>query len=705
MKGLTTFKFFFLFFLGMGMLLPSAIKAQPQEVNAILGDSSWLAKHHRLPNAQDSDKERISTHLAYVIELLQKAATPTDPRRAQERKEMISALDQYVQNAVYPRQNRDSTGRLPCFVDDEGRLCAVAHLINTSGNAELVQKINAKYRFNLLADMHDAELIAWQEQSGLALRELAMIQPSYDFYPVEVAHPTMVYQDPETGLFGVMRRKDGKKLTPAHFSQIEMYLNPLGYGKANKDGQWAIIDDKGRAKTSFVFDQVQASIGSETSVFIVSQNGKFYLLSNKGKRRGKEQYDEILLDNFNFLRVRQGSRWGMMKTDGKLFIPLQYEQLITLSPEFFLALFSGKSGLLNQSGEVLIPFEYDRIEAVKVGWRAQIGQAIHLYTRNGEQSKISGLEGLYPYGNSFHDGEMLGKQSGNYGLISGSLEWSIPPIHDTIIRYIDFHTVQKDGLWGYYNNSHQLLLPIKYSHIGYTLSGFVVREKGKMGLLNLQGQPVVPVNQDSVYRLVRNLSGGLNTCYAVARADGWEVVNQDGERISQKTYPSVSRLWNDLILLEDNDRFYVGYYYNNQLHVYEQHPYERVEEVPAWNGSTIVKQNGKFGLIRLYNHQAVQPGAMLAEAVYDSMYKAPVANLFVVEYQGKYGLMNTEGQIIQPIQCEAVHPKVIAPRNVSQMFILFYCNGEKVLIDAYGKKVSKEQTAAILKNVSDISFD
>lgn len=704
MKGLTTFKFF-LFFLGMGIFFPCAVEAQSQEVNAILGDSSWLAKHHSLPDGTASEKERISTHLAYVVALLQNAVPPADAHLAEKRREMISALDCYVQNAVYPRQNRDSTVRLPCFVDDEGRLCAVAHLINTSGNAELVQKINAKYRFNLLADMHDAELIAWQEQSGLALRELAMIQPSYDFYPVEVAHPTMVYQDPETGLLGVMRRKDGKKLTPARYSEMEMYLNPLGYGKAKKEGQWAIIDDKGRAKTPFVYEQIQASLGTETSVFIVNQNGRFYLLSDKGKRQGKEQYDEILLDNFDFLRVRQGSRWGMMNTDGKLFIPLQYEQLIALSPEFFLALLSGKSGLLNQRGEVLIPFEYDRIEAVKVGWRAQIGQEIHLYTNKGEQSKISDLEALYPYGNSFHDGEMLGKQSGNYGLINGSLEWSIPPMHDTIIRYIDFHVVQKDGLWGYYNNSHQLLLPIKYSHIGYTLSGFVVREEGKMGLLNLQGQPVVPVNQDSVYRLVRNLSGGLNTCYAVARADGWEVVNQDGERISQKAYPSVSRLWNDLILLEDDDRFYVGYYYNNQLHVYEQHPFERIEEVTGWNGSTIIKQDGKFGLIRLYNHQAVQPGAMLAEAVYDSLFKAPVAHLFVAELQGKYGLMNSEGQLVLPIQCEAVHPKVIAPRNVSQMFILFYCNGEKVLIDAYGKKVSKEQAAAILKNVSDISLN
>ena len=147
-----------LLFLWLGCCTHQAVYAQPQAVNAILGDSSWMALYAGLPNAKSSEKERISTHLQYVLQKLRAAEMPNDEDLASQRMQRLSALENYIHAAVYPSQHQDSTQRIPCFVDDHSRLCAVAYLIDASGNQSLVAKINSKYRYHLSEEKEDDEL-------------------------------------------------------------------------------------------------------------------------------------------------------------------------------------------------------------------------------------------------------------------------------------------------------------------------------------------------------------------------------------------------------------------------------------------------------------------------------------------------------------------------------------------------------------------
>lgn len=685
--------------LWLGCCTHQAVYAQPQAVNAILGDSSWMALHDGLPSAQATEKERISTHLQYVLQKLQTAEMPTDEDLASQRMQRLSALENYIRAAVYPSQHQDSTQRIPCFVDDHSRLCAVAYLIDASGNQSLVAKINSKFRYHLLEEMEDAELLAWQRQSGLSLRELAMIQPTYEYERISVMRPHEIFQDPETGLFGVKRNKDGKILTSARYTQIELYSNSQGYGKAKKDGRWAVINDRGRIKTDFIFDEIRTSINADPPVFIAQQGEQFYLLSHKGRRLGKEAYDEIHQDNNGLFRVRLGLYWGMMNAKADLIISVENEQIVCLDPQNFLAVRGGKCGLLNANGDVLIPFEYDRIERIKLGWRAQMGDVIHLFSKDGQKKEVLGLQEIYPYGNSYHDWEMLGKKAGKYGLVNGNLQWNIPPVYDTIIRFLDYHQVRLGDLWGYFNNSKELLLPVRYSYIEFTLNAFIVKENGKMGVLDLHGQPVIPVVQDSVYRAVRNLSGGLNMCFSVAEQDQWVLYNQQGVRISEKPYRSITQLWDKLLLLQDDSYYWVGYYYQDELHVYAAHPYESIEQKVAWNGTTVVQQNGKFGLIRLYAHQAIGPGAPLTEIIYDSLYRAPLANFYIAIQDSKSGLVNHQGKVVLPIAYDAVHPVAVKPPHSSLAYMVFSQGAEEIWVDHQGNTMQYDPSFQPLQKI------
>lgn len=65
------------------------------------------------------------------------------------------------------------------FEDEEGRRCAVAHLIAASGNEVLVRRTRATRNLARVPDMDDSDLVSWASRHGLSVDELAQIQPGY----------------------------------------------------------------------------------------------------------------------------------------------------------------------------------------------------------------------------------------------------------------------------------------------------------------------------------------------------------------------------------------------------------------------------------------------------------------------------------------------------------------------------------------------
>jgi hypothetical protein len=92
---------------------------------------------------------------------------------------LLDELDRYVGARQFPL-NHDFLDRQPYFVDAHGTRCAVAHLMEISGQGELVASVactrnNARVRE--LAD-HPG-VLAWLAAAGLTVEEAALIQPDY----------------------------------------------------------------------------------------------------------------------------------------------------------------------------------------------------------------------------------------------------------------------------------------------------------------------------------------------------------------------------------------------------------------------------------------------------------------------------------------------------------------------------------------------
>lgn len=150
-----------------------------QPINSVLGNESFQMMFGQSPTTKTPERLRLRTHLA-VVETLLRQHDPSHLSSSQEtrRAALLDVLREYRREGRFPR-NTEVPGRHPVFIDDEGRLCAVGHLIAESAGRDLAESIDEQYHLAHIRDIELKALDRWAEHHGFSRRELAMIQPRY----------------------------------------------------------------------------------------------------------------------------------------------------------------------------------------------------------------------------------------------------------------------------------------------------------------------------------------------------------------------------------------------------------------------------------------------------------------------------------------------------------------------------------------------
>ena len=185
------------FVFALGLLVPVTATADGHdqrryggdEINAVLGDASWVAKFGTRPDATATEQKRIQVHLAFVLDRLRETdVNHLGPAQKRNRRRALESLRQYIDRGVFPRRGQDSySGRRPRFIDSVGTYCAVGYLLAESGATELAESINADFEYAYVPQITSPGLLAWASEFGFSLDELAMIQPGYSALPTEAS--------------------------------------------------------------------------------------------------------------------------------------------------------------------------------------------------------------------------------------------------------------------------------------------------------------------------------------------------------------------------------------------------------------------------------------------------------------------------------------------------------------------------------------
>jgi hypothetical protein len=129
-----------------------------------------------------AEAARLRAHFDSVLtELHARDVATLQPSQRTARTELVQALVRYRDNGVFPH-NHDFVGaHVPYFRDEHGTLCAMAHLVATSGRHDIVEAI-AMHRNNASIPQlaTDPQLGAWLDSVGLTVAEAARIQPTYN---------------------------------------------------------------------------------------------------------------------------------------------------------------------------------------------------------------------------------------------------------------------------------------------------------------------------------------------------------------------------------------------------------------------------------------------------------------------------------------------------------------------------------------------
>lgn len=136
------------------------------------------APAQRAEYATQPDSADLSAHYQRAERELRLAdVSQLDPEQRTKRSLALDWLREYRENADFGRNTLFPGERKLYFVDPGGRRCAVAWLLDASGECELVERIAATNNHAYVAELAgSAELQSWLAEYGLSVEDAARIQ-------------------------------------------------------------------------------------------------------------------------------------------------------------------------------------------------------------------------------------------------------------------------------------------------------------------------------------------------------------------------------------------------------------------------------------------------------------------------------------------------------------------------------------------------
>jgi len=123
----------------------------------------------------------LHAHFTAAVTLLRAFPPPgLDAAQRLTRALLLRELEAYADRGVFPRNRHFPGERRPTFVDENGVLCAVAHLLDLTGHGALALEVRDTHNAATVADLSgDTRFAAWARAAGFTLEELAVVQPAY----------------------------------------------------------------------------------------------------------------------------------------------------------------------------------------------------------------------------------------------------------------------------------------------------------------------------------------------------------------------------------------------------------------------------------------------------------------------------------------------------------------------------------------------
>lgn len=407
----------------------------------------------------------------------------------------------------------------------------------------------------------------------------------------------------EGNLYGIINL-EGKKIFPAEYEEIKNIDYKEGYLKVKKDGLFGVVTMDGKIVIKPNYYDVSADgyysnkTKYENAGFIIqmrTDNGYKYGYADKsGKVLFECSYNEIYRltenesENEAYLVSSYNGKYGLIKND-KVVLDNQFDSIEYDSGTNLIVLNKmNKEGISTLDGQTILPVEYDDID---IG-----GDYINAIKENNRE--VFDVKGN-KIDTKFVSHE---KVANNYAII-----------------------IDENNNYNIVDSSNNVLLKEGYVYIEYfTNDLFIVTQGSNSGLINTNGNIVVPVQYSTLQRI-----GDKDLLQAVsAKNNKLDLINASGN-ISEG-------LENGAVDVQDN---YVKIYSNNNAKYFDMSGNEKqYKDLVSNNKIYAASQNGKWGFVD-------KGGNVVVNYEYD-MVTEQNGEVAGVKKGDLWGIIDTSGKVI-----------------------------------------------------------
>ncbi len=364
----------------------------------------------------------------------------------------------------------------------------------------------------------------------------------------------------------------------------------------NNHVRFGVIDPTGKVLVPFNFSAIRQY---DFRVFIgKDQSARWEAFDLSGRPLFGGKHDEIKDFDGELASVKQNGKWGVADATGRLVVKPAYRDVVRRNAREYDLLPFIQWKVTNDKQQTLLTLEYEDVRPVHP---------------NAYSYQIEGKAGLLN-----EQGTRLTK-----------------PLYDEISPFRrDMSVVREKDRFGVIGPKGNVLVPLQYEQIEIDTATQLLRvlNKGRWGVLNKANRIIVPTEYDSV-RVQRY---GM---FTAKRDTVWHLLDATGQPVTNQAFTR----------LGDIQNLYAVAWRGTQAGLVNLRGTWAVE--PVFDDIRIVNEyiaqyftGGRSGLLSIVTKQ------MLVEA--DIV--EPIHDYLRVVAKGKYGVWNSRGQQVVPIQYDYV---------------------------------------------------
>lgn len=452
----------------------------------------------------------------------------------------------------------------------------------------------------------------------------------------------------KNGKLGILR-DTGEVILPIEYDEINNSAYDNGasrlYNELNrvkKDGKWGFVDKNGKFIVPLKYDD--AGIFSN-GLAKVGKNRNWDYIDKTGKVKFHFNYEKMGSYGDGLFPAERKGRWGYVDKKGKKVIDFKHDYAASFQNGFASVMNNWKMGLINKKGKMIYPCESEIYinfeENNKNVANIMQGGKYGLINKNGKEI----LACKYDYRIDFFDKDYaVVVQNGRNGIVNGKGKVIYPCKSEIGIEFNNgFASIKEDGKYGIINKKGKIIYPCKSEEKIYYTNGIAcIKQNDKYGLIDNKGKiiypcksseyilnegPFIQYNEDGKF-ILKNRSGKLlysgknradcSKYMAVIRRDNDKdlIIDVDGNRITNKDYDSA--------VLTGDDKVIIGV-----------------------NKPGFDRRNYLYGLIDRNGNEVIAP-------IYDNIDDIFKTDAFIVEKDGKTGIINSKGKQLLPIEYDKI---------------------------------------------------